>query len=117
MHTILKEVSASPKWAKKITETRHFHLLSEAAYFDILCDAASGFRMWETTYYHVLRGYEGVVEWYKGTAMRPYLDQLSFADQSLFEADVLAEVQKRFAVQKDGSVLFPFPRLFFVAYK
>lgn len=49
--------------------------------------------------------------------MRPYLDELSDEDKIKFENDVLAEVEKLYPVQKNGEIIFRFPRLFFTAVK
>lgn len=70
--------------------------------------------MWQTTYLHVLIGDNPVLEWFKGTALRPLLAHLSPQDQT----DFLSEVGLRFRAAyppRDGLTLLPFPRLFFVA--
>jgi len=56
-----------------------------------------------------------VVEWFKGSALRPYLALLDAAQQAGFLASYLAAVAKAYPALKDGSVLLPFPRLFIVA--
>mgnify|MGYP004473849081 CR=1 FL=1 len=118
MHKLLLETARSPKWTAKIPSLRQYHmLLTEEAYFDLLAANSSSFRMWEVTYYHEMPSHESIVEWYKGTGLRPYLDQLSEADKPLFEADVLARVRELYPVQENGSIIFRFPRLFFTAVK
>ncbi|WP_337512817.1 hypothetical protein [Ruminococcus sp.] len=54
------------------------------------------------------------MEWYRGTGLRPYLAALTPELQQEFEKDVLDGVKQAYPVQKDGSVIFPFPRLFFL---
>lgn len=69
---------------------------------------------WQTTYIHVLRGENPVLEWFKGSALRPLLARLP-ADK---QAEFLHEVGVRlFAAypSRDGVTLLPFPRIFFVA--
>ena len=56
-------------------------------------------------------------EWYRGTGLRPYLAQLCPEDARRFEADVLAGLRQLSAPEKDGQILFSFPRLFFTAVK
>ena len=56
-------------------------------------------------------------EWYSGTGLRPYLAQLCPEDARRFEADVLAGLRQLYAPEKDGQILFSFPRLFFTAVK
>lgn len=69
---------------------------------------------WQTTYIHVLTGDNPVLEWFKGTALRPLLNKL--APQA--KEEFLQELGNRFkaAYPVEGSItLLPFPRLFFVA--
>ncbi len=54
---------------------------------------------------------------YKGTGLRPYLEQLSDSDRAEFEKDILAEVQRFYPVQQNGEIIFRFPRLFMIAVK
>ena len=56
-------------------------------------------------------------EWYRGTGLRLYLAQLCPEDARRFEADVLAGLRQLYAPEKDGQILFSFPRLFFTAVK
>lgn len=56
-------------------------------------------------------------EWYRGTGLRPYLAQLCPEDARQFEAGVLAGLRQLYAPEKDGQILFSFPRLFFTAVK
>jgi trans-aconitate 2-methyltransferase len=54
----------------------------------------------------------------KSTGMRPYLEALANdADRRDFENHVLGGIEKAYPSQQNGRVLFPFERLFFVAYK
>ncbi len=117
MHKIIRNVSESNKWRDKITVSRTFHNLKEEEYFDILSELSSDFRMWETVYFHQMPSHKSIVEWYKGTALRPILEQLSDTDKEEFEQDILAETEKIYPVQKNGEIIFRFPRLFFTARK
>jgi trans-aconitate 2-methyltransferase len=48
--------------------------------------------IWETTYLHVLGGENPVVEWTKGTALRPYLDALAEPERGAFLAAYQARI-------------------------
>jgi trans-aconitate 2-methyltransferase len=86
-------------------------------YYDALAPHASRLDLWATEYLHVLPSVEGIVEWYKGTGMRPYLDALgSEAERERFLGEYLEGLQGIYTPQADGAVLFPFRRLFIVAY-
>ncbi len=117
MHTLMKNVAVSEKWSAKITFLRRNNILSEEEYFDTLSELSSSFRMWETTYFHEMPSHQSILEWYRGTGLRPYLDQLSDEDKILFEKDVLSEIEKEYPLQANGSIIFRFPRLFFIAKK
>ncbi len=89
-----------------------------AAYFDLLAPRASRVELWETRYVHVLPGPEAVVDWTRGTGLRPWLARLSDEPtRRRFLAEYLREVRRAYPRQRDGAVLFPFLRRFVVAYR
>lgn len=69
---------------------------------------------WETTYQHVLTGEDPVLEWMKGTALRPLLAQLGPDEQKEFLRELGGRLRLSYPPVA-GRTLFPFPRLFFVA--
>ena len=71
--------------------------------------------IWSTWYLHVLSGEDPVVEWMKGTGLRPYLDRLEGSERADFLAAYTDRIRQRFPKQADGSTLFEFPRLFIMA--
>jgi trans-aconitate 2-methyltransferase len=70
--------------------------------------------VWETVYLHRLPDAEGVVEWVKGTALRPVLSRLGAAETKDFLASYTEEIRAAYPPAATGT-WFPFPRLFFVA--
>ena len=61
---------------------------------------------------------EGIVEWYKGTGLRPYLDTAgSEAGKEQFLRDYLEGIRMLYPPRHDGRVLFPFRRIFVIAYR
>ncbi|HXS95352.1 MAG TPA: methyltransferase domain-containing protein [Candidatus Limnocylindrales bacterium] len=90
---------------------------SAAFYYDVLAGCGARVDMWTTTYYHLLPNVEAIAEWYKGTAMRPYLDALPDDDaRTEFFREYTERLRPHFPPQADGTVLFPFQRLFAIAY-
>jgi trans-aconitate 2-methyltransferase len=71
---------------------------------------------WETTCVHVLKGENPVLEWIKGTGLRPILSNLdeSLAGQFLNE---LGPRLKTIYPPTGDVTFFPMPRLFFVAQR
>lgn len=87
-------------------------------YFDIISESTSKVELWETHYYHILDSQEALIDFCRTTGMKPYLDRLPTNELKWqFERDVLVECKKCYTVQSNGKVLFPFERMFFVAYR
>ena len=83
-------------------------------YVETLHELGFAVDAWETTYFHVLTGDDPVLEWLKGTALRPFLDQLDAADADDFMREIGGRLRR--AYPSSGEYTFyPFPRLFFVA--
>lgn len=85
-------------------------------YIDVLAGHGLTVDAWSTTYFHILRGPDPVLEWFKGTGLRPYLEALSGAARDAFTSKVAARFREEFPSRDHGTVL-PFPRLFVVAVK
>ncbi|WOC33295.1 MULTISPECIES: methyltransferase domain-containing protein [Caproicibacterium] len=117
IHQIIMHLVGSAKWKPKFRHPRIFYTLSAEAYFDILASCAADFTMWQTTYFHRMQSHEAILEWYRGTGLRPYLCELPEAEQVELESEVLAQVRKAYPVQQNGEVIFRFPRLFFTAVR
>lgn len=116
VHIIINELVNTAKWNDKLTPRQYNNLTTEE-YFDVLSDISNNFEMWETTYCHRMPSYESIIEWYKGTGLRPYLEQLSKNDADEFVNDVYNKLKQCYKFQKNGEILFRFPRLFFIARK
>lgn len=87
-------------------------------YYDALAPRASRVDLWITDYAHVLAGAEAIVEWYRGTGLRPYLDALpDDAARQDFLADYLNAITPDHPRHSDGKVLMFFRRLFVIAYR
>ena len=117
IHKIIAEVIKKPEWAEKIGNGRQFYTLKESEYFDVLSALSSDFTMWKTIYMHRMPSHQSIIEWYKSTGMKEYLAVLSDEDKIKFEKAVFNEVEKYYPVQKNGEIIFRFPRLFFTAVK
>lgn len=117
VHKIIREVSDSEKWREKLNFRRSYNNLTEEEYFDVLSELTDDFRIWETTYFHAMPSYESIIEWYRGTGLRPYLERLSDVDQAEFTLEIKNNLERIYPIQKNGEIIFRFPRLFFTARK
>lgn len=117
IHRIIVELAGSERWRAHFPQQRIFHNLTQGQYFDELAAISSDFSIWQTTYCHRMPSHQHIMEWYKGTGLRPYLSVLNTPDAAAFEAEVLAGVTKAYPVQRSGEIIFRFPRFFFTAVK
>lgn len=116
-HVLAREVAADGPWASKIGAIKHPDRHSVQFYYDLLRPYASAVDVWKTIYHHPLANAEAVVEWFKGSALRPYLAKLNEEEQPLFLQRYLDAIKVAYPASQDGAVLLPFPRLFIVARK
>jgi trans-aconitate 2-methyltransferase len=119
VHREIRNVSREPAWRDRLEAARTMFTHAPAGfYYDALQPLASRIDLWETTYYHVVAGPEALLDWYRGTGLRPFLEALANdVERREFERKVLDRYTAAYPRQPDGRVLFPFTRLFFVAYR
>jgi len=113
---LMRDLAAQGSWAPKLANVARPARHDGRFYYDLLKPLCARVDLWRTTYHHVIAGgAAGVVEWFKGSALRPYLAALDAEEQKAFLKRYQAEVGTAYPALADGSVLLPFPRLFFVA--
>jgi len=119
-HRLMRETVAEGPWADLFeTVTARVQVMTAEAYYDVLSPLCDDIDIWATTYLHVLSGDDAVLEWMKGTALRPYLTVLA-DDPPMREAFLKAlgeRLSAAFPRRTDGATLLPFPRLFLVAQR
>jgi trans-aconitate 2-methyltransferase len=86
-------------------------------YFNVLQSSGVEADIWRTTYYHALAGADAIVEWFKGSGLRPFLEPLDDAERAAYLVRYTEEVKRAYPSLADGTVLLPFPRLFVVAVR
>lgn len=119
-HRAARHLAASATWRERFPPAgvREWHVEPAARYYDLLAPHAARVDLWETEYVHVMPDPEAIVEWYKGTGLRPYLDALTDPIvRERFLAEYLEIIRPAYPPRADGRVLFPFRRLFVVAYR
>lgn len=114
-HRLAREVAADKAFAERIGAVRHPPRHGAIDCYAMLRPHCSRVDVWRTTYYHPLADAAAVVEWFKGSALRPYLALLDAGQQAAFLARYQEAIAQAYPALADGSVLLPFPRLFIVA--
>jgi trans-aconitate 2-methyltransferase len=118
-HRLMRELATSSAWREHFRVLpREWHVHPPEFYYDVLAPHAKRVELWSTDYHHVLEGLDGIIEWYRGTGLRPWLDALpDDATRTAFLGAYRARLVPYFPVRADGRVLFPFRRLFVIAYR
>ncbi|ACL60753.1 trans-aconitate 2-methyltransferase [Methylobacterium nodulans] len=116
-HRLMRRVAGEPPFAARLAAAAasRTRIASFSEYDAWLTAAGCTVDIWRTTYVHALAGHRGIVEWVRGTGLRPFLDPLDAEAQAEFLARYEAALAEAYPPQADGRVLLPFPRLFLVA--
>ena len=116
-HALLRQIVTSEQWSSFFPKKRNFYTLDELEYCELLQTHAQDFSMWESDYFHILESPQAVLQWYQGSGLRPYLKALPPEKHPEFEQEILSGIESLFPRLHNGSVVFQFPRLFFIAKK
>jgi trans-aconitate 2-methyltransferase len=117
-HSLMRELASSDRWADRLDGVlRGGESVGEPAdYLGLLLDAGCQVDAWETTYQQVLAGPDPVLEWVRGTALRPVIGALGDDDGARFETEYAAALRDAYPRGAHGTV-FPFRRIFAVGRK
>jgi trans-aconitate 2-methyltransferase len=119
-HRLMREVAADGPWSGKLAaaSAARTPIADADWYYGLLIALSARVDVWRTTYYHALSGgARAIVEWFKGSGLRPFLEPLDVAQRAEYLERYTAAVARAFPPLADGSVLLPFPRLFIVAVR
>jgi trans-aconitate 2-methyltransferase len=119
-HRIMRELADSIEWRDRFgaNKVREWYVHDLPFYYDLLAPAAAALDLWETQYYHNFPDAAAIVEWYKGSGLRPFLEALPGDEwRAEFSRMYLERIRQAYPARADGRVIFPFRRLFLIAYR
>ena len=115
-HALMRETAEEGKWATPLKPIlRADPVAAPAAYYDLLRPLVRALDIWEAEYLHVLAGEDAVLNWVRGTALRPLLDALAPGERADFERAYGEKLRRAYPKRADGKTLLPFRRIFIVA--
>jgi trans-aconitate 2-methyltransferase len=116
-HVIVAEMARSPRWRRLLADAKLNRQAGDPADYVALL-ARPGFQVdaWETTYLHILHGENPVLDWTKGTTLRPVLAVLDAEQAAAFLREYGTRVREVYKPHSFGT-LFPFRRVFAVVHR
>jgi trans-aconitate 2-methyltransferase len=116
-HRLMREVAGLAPWAGVIGDAAQVRtkIFSLNDYYDLLSPAAAEVDVWRTAYQHPMTSAAKIVEWVRGTGLKPFIDPLKPDQRKDFLAEYEARIAKAYPARADGRLLLAFPRLFIVA--
>jgi trans-aconitate 2-methyltransferase len=116
-HAIVKEMAAAPRWRALLADARLNRQAGDPADYVALL-ARPGFEVdaWETSYLHILPGENPVLEWTKGSTLRPVLSALDAEQADAFVREYGDRVAEVYQHEPFGTI-FPFRRVFAVVHR
>ncbi len=118
-HALMRLIAADGPWADRlvpIAKTRAV-IANYSDYYRWLRPLSATLDIWQTAYIHPLEGVEAIVDWFRGSALRPFLAPLAPAECEIFLARYRSGLSESYEAEPDGRVLFVYPRLFLLARK
>lgn len=116
-HALMRELADSPRWRDRLGGVlRGASSAPPLEYLDLLDGAGLDADVWQTEYVHVLQGDDPVLEWVRGTGLRPALAALSPEDAAEFSAEYGVLLREAYPRRAFGTP-FPFKRTFAVGQR
>ena len=119
-HALMRMIAADGPWSDRlvpIAKTRAV-IQTHTDYYNWLRPLSAKLEIWQTTYVHPIAGVDAVVDWFRGSALLPFLAPLSADERAEFLARYRRELAEAYDVAPDAKeLLFLYPRLFLLARK
>jgi trans-aconitate 2-methyltransferase len=117
-HVLMRELAESAPWRDQLGGVLRGSesTAPPTEYLDLLSDAGLDVDAWQTEYVHILQGEDPVLDWVRGTGLRPALAALPDEDAVRFSAEYGALLREAYPRRSYGTP-FPFKRTFVVAHR
>jgi trans-aconitate 2-methyltransferase len=118
-HVAMRETAKDGPWAADLQANNPLRTRfpTPQKLYDELSPLLAKIDIWHTHYHHIVDNHQAVVEWVKGTGLRPYIDPLSEDHREQFLKSYLDRVEKAYPKLHDGKVMLRYPRLFLVGVR
>lgn len=118
-HAAMRMVAVDGPWADRLAPVaKSLTVIGQAEeYYDLFAPFCRHIDIWRTVYIHPLDGPQGVVDWFEGSGLRPFLDLLSAEESVDFLSRYRDRLAQAYPRQPNGKVLLRYPRLFLVLQK
>jgi trans-aconitate 2-methyltransferase len=119
-HQILRDMAAAKEWSRWFPAgaAKEWRAQDLDFYYDVLSPVASRLDLWATEYVQPVASVDAIVEFYKSTGLRPYLEPITDdRERDRFLAEYLEKLRPVFLPSANGMVLFPMRRIFMIAYR
>ena len=115
-HVLMRELAESPRWRAQLHGVLRGTESTAPAieYLELLSGCGMDVDAWQTEYVHVLDGADPVLEWLRGTGLRPVLETLS-ADDAVAFCDEYGALLREAYPRRPYGTPFGFSRTFVVA--
>ena len=115
-HRLIGELIGDPRWTLRAAPMFVGDPVARPSeYRAWLQPAATGIDQWRTTYFHVLEGEDPVLDWVKGSILRPILAVLEPNESEVFLSRLGEAYRSAYPAEPDRKTILPFSRLFLVA--
>lgn len=118
-HRAMRELAAHAPFAALIGDVGKLRteLLGLDGYYDLLAPLSASLDLWRTEYQHPMDSPARIVEWVRGTGLKPFVDPLPESERAQFLTAYEQRIAETYPVRADGKLRLAFPRLFFVAQR
>ena len=116
-HAIIREMAGSARWRDLLKDAELNRQAGDPGeYAELLARPGYEVDAWETSYLHILPGENPVLDWTKGTTLRPVLAALDAEQSAAFLREYGARLRQAYDHRPFGT-MFPFRRVFTVLHR